>query len=214
MKRLGLIAFLCLALTAGFAGSLAKDWLIEPVSAQAPPPLKIALLDLEKTCRASKKFSEMNKQWEEAIKRDRAERVRLMEELNDKKAKLRALEKSPTNTEDIDSLRPDIAAMEQYIEWYKKSQNVYLEALIDEFQKQVLNVVRGVAEEYCQTGGYHLCLQDFEVPLGGEDELFKGATFSQRWLSKPVLFAPGVKGKTNPYVIDITDDIINLVKRG
>jgi hypothetical protein len=118
----------------------------------------------------------------------------------------------PSDNEDINFLRPEIAAMEQFLEWKVKRQDQYLSLLMDKYQKQVLDAVRGQAEDYCKVEGYHLCLQDYQLELGADDELFKGATDAQRWLNKPVLFAPGIAAKSNVFVRDITGDIINRVK--
>lgn len=213
MKRLGMVMLACIALAAGFAGSLVKDALVqpEPVHAQTTP-IKIALLDLEKACRASWKFNELKISWDERRLRQEAETDQRINELNEKKRKLRNLLQSGIESDEPNFLRPEIAAMEEFLEQSRPRWRKYLGDLVSEYQKQVLEHVIGVAENYCNTQGYHLCLQDYQLDSGSEDELFKGAEFAARWLNKPVLFAPGVDENKNMYVKNITEDIVNRVK--
>jgi len=218
MRRLSGFALVCVALAAGFAGALGKDWLLQaaPVLAQdnPAPPIKIGLFDLERACKASGKFNSLKRLYEEAKAREEAKAEQLNRELELKKSRLRMLLQSNADSKEPAILRPEIAALEEYLKRYSKFLDNYLVRLLDEYQKQVIEHVTGVAMDYCTAQGYHLVLQDFVLNRDEMSDMFAGASMAERWLNKPVLFTPRVVLKENPYVTDITEDIINQVKGG
>lgn len=208
MKRAATFALVCAALAAGFAGSLAKDWLIDakPVEAQVNP-LKVGLLDLETVCRKSKKFLALKVDWEKARAQEKGIAEQMKSEYDGKKAKLRQVR---ADSGEADILKAELAALEQNIDATQKVQKEYLSRLLEEYQKQVLDDVCAKAEAWCLTNGYHLVLQDYRAELSDSD-MFTGSAYAERMLNKPVLFAPGVAGKNNAYVTDITEAILALV---
>lgn len=214
MKRFSLLAVVVAALAAGFLGSVAKDIVFEPKPADAQntpkPDFKIALLDMERVSRSSKRFRELKVEWEAVQTKLKSENDKTMGEFESLKNKLRRAQ-SEGETEQAMGLRNEAAAMEESMKAIKEVQKTYLSELIEQYQKEVLDVVLAAADSYCTTRGYHLVLQDYEVKKS-DSELFAGGTYSERLLNKPVLLTPGVIAKTNPYVTDITEAIEALVK--
>ncbi|MBK9973403.1 MAG: OmpH family outer membrane protein [Planctomycetes bacterium] len=214
MKRFSLLAVVMAALAAGFLGSVVKDVVFAPKAADAQvtqkPDFKIALLDLERVSRASKKFRELKVEWEAVQAKLKSENDKTVNEFESLKNKLRRAQ-NEGETEQAMGLRNEATAMEESMKAIKEVQKNYLSELIEQYQKQVLDEVLAAAESYCTTRGYHLVLQDYEVKKS-DSELFAGGSYSERLLNKPVLFAPGVIAKTNPYVTDITEAVEALVK--
>lgn len=214
MKRAGMLAMILVALAAGFVGSFAKDVLFEPgvVDAQAgtTPPLRIALLDLEEAARSSMKFKELKSEWELRQNELKKTNAAMQAEVEEKKAALRRAQ-STNDTEEMASLRVDLAALEENIKATREVQKRFLSDLLEHYQKGVIEHVLAVADEYCVKEGYHLVMQNYET-TSQEGELFAGANYSERILNKPVLFTPGTKSKKNPYVVDITAQIVAKVQ--
>jgi hypothetical protein len=109
--------------------------------------------------------------------------------------------------------RSELQALEQAMKVAKEEQQQYLGALLAQYQKEVLQEVMTVLEKFVAKHTYDIVIQDYEDAATDAD-FFSGAAYAQSLMSKPVLTAPGMKEKKNPYVTDITDAIIELVKGG
>lgn len=211
MKRASMLVIVAAAIAAGFLGSVIKDYVFQPVPAEAQAkPLKIALLDLERTARSSRKFKELKDQWEMRQNALKEENRKLTVEFEDKKAELRRAMTRADNSEEVTVLRVEITALEENIKTTKEVQKRYLADLLEHYQKQVIEHVMSEADGYCKREGYHLVLQNYET-ASSESEMFAAGSYSERILNKPVLFAPGVVDRTSPYVVDVTAQIIDLV---
>lgn len=216
MKRAGMMALILVSLAAGFLGSFVKDVLFEPsvVDAQASggTQLRIAILDLEEVARASDKFKALKSEWELRQNELKKSNAAMQAEMEEKKAAMRRAQ-STNDSEEVASLRVELAALEENIKATREVQKRFLAELLEHYQKGVIEHVLAAADEYCVKEGYHLVLQNYETS-SQEGELFAGASYSERILNKPVLFSPGTKAKKNPFVVDITAQILAKVKKG
>lgn len=211
MKRASIAFIVMAAIAAGFLGSVIKDHVFEPVPAQAQArPLKVALLDLERVARSSAKFKQLKDQWELRQNALKEENRKLTVEFEDKKAELRRAMGRTDSSEDVAVLRVELTALEENIKTTKEVQKRYLADLLEHYQKQVIEHVMSEADGYCTREGYHLVIQNYETS-SSETEMFAAGSYSERILNKPVLFAPGMKDKTNPFVVDITAQVVDLV---
>ncbi|MBE7491514.1 MAG: OmpH family outer membrane protein [Planctomycetes bacterium] len=213
MNRAGILAVVLAALVAGFAGSFVQQSLLAPVPADAQgnpgaKPLKIALLDLERVARSSRKFKKLKDEWEARQNTLKEENRKMTEEFEEKKAALRRAQARSDASEEVATLRVELAAMEENIKTTREVQKRYLSELLENYQKEVLEDVLGRAQEYCIRQGYHLVLQNYDNPKK-DDDMFTGSSFAERVMSKPVLFAPGTVDRSNPYVVDITDALLD-----
>ncbi|MCL4729364.1 MAG: OmpH family outer membrane protein [Planctomycetes bacterium] len=202
MNRAGILAVVLAALVAGFAGSFVQQSLLAPVPADAQgnpgaKPLKIALLDLERVARSSRKFKKLKDEWEARQNTLKEENRKMTEEFEEKKAALRRAQARSDASEEVATLRVELAAMEENIKTTREVQKRYLSELLENYQKEVLEDVLGRAQEYCIRQGYHLVLQNYDNPKK-DDDMFTGSSFAERVMSKPVLFAPGTVDRSNP----------------
>lgn len=208
MNRTSVLLVVLAAMLAGFLGSLAKDALVTPATAQNGPaarPIKIGVLDLEAACRASRMFVDYRQEWTAARDGEKAKFDKLQADLNDKKNRLAA------NPSDASTLRPEIAAQEEHMKAARDLSREFLEELLQLYQQKVIEHVMGKARDWCTVNGFNMVLQDYKS-TASEGEMFGGAMYAERMLNKPILLAPGMEGKQNPFVIDITDQIVQLVK--
>jgi len=216
MKRTGILAVVLAALAAGFLGSVIKDTVFEARTADAQDtskPLKVALLDLEAAARSSKKFKDLKAEWELRQNGLKTENRQLQQDIEDKKVALRRAMSRTDGAEEAANLRVELTALDETVKSTREVQKRYLSELLEQYQKEVIEYVLSFAENYCIREGYHLVLQNYDTSTG-EGDLFAGGSFSERILNKPVLFAPGVKSKKNPYVTDITAQIVAQVQLG
>ena len=133
MKRSGMVVLILAALAAGFIGSSLRDLLGDPETVQAQPakvaPIKIAVLDLIKASRKSKKFTELKLKWEEALAAVTKKNKREKEELGALIDKLRAKRSEGDSAVGAAMLEVEIKATKQKIKASEAEQKDYLVAL-------------------------------------------------------------------------------------
>ncbi|MCB9932143.1 MAG: OmpH family outer membrane protein [Planctomycetes bacterium] len=216
MKRLFPVALVLLACAAGFAGGLIRDSLkeTEPVdTVSAAPPraksgaIRIAVINLEEASRQSRRFNELKGLWDAAQNELKAQDEKMEDEYNRKLAELRRARDEGERTD----LRVELQSIQEARKASKDEQQKYLASLLAQYQKDVLKMVMGELEGFVKREGYDIVLQDYEVDTANSD-FFSGGAYAQTLMSKPVLYAPGIKDKKNEYVVDITQAIIDLVK--
>ena len=91
----------------------------------------------------------------------------------------------------------------------REEQAGYLQALLNQYQKDVLQKVIEELEKFVKLEGYDIVLQDYTLEAA-EAGFFKDNVYAQTLMSKPVLHVPG--GVNNSYVTDITQTIIDRIK--
>lgn len=216
MKRFYLAGAVLLAVGAGFFGGQLREAVTpqpEPVYAQnvrAKEGIRIALINLEKTARQSKRFKELKNEWDAAQEQLKQQNSKM--EL-DYKAKVAQIQRDAISKPEDAQLaaRSEAQAIEQAMKVAKEEQQAYLGALLAQYQKEVLQEVMTVLDKYVAKQGYDLVIQDYD-DADADADFFSGAAYAQSLMSKPVLSAPGMKEKKNAYVTDITDAIIDIVK--
>jgi hypothetical protein len=209
MKRFYGVVLILAACGAGFFGGEIRDC-FAPKQVYAQPVrakegIRIALFNLEKAARNSAEFKERKVLWDEAQKALKEQNERME---RDYKAKVAEIQRANLANPDDNllSLRVEAQAIEQALKAAKEEQQDYLGALLAQYQKEVLIVVMEKLEKYVKLQGYDIVLQDYE-DASAEADFFSGAAYAQSLMSKPVLYAPGLDLKNNPYVTDITDAI-------
>lgn len=205
MTTLGLCA-----MSAAFGAWLGNDSVPEVAHAQSQAPIQIALLNLEKASRQSKTFKARKVEWEKTQAELKEESDKRRKELERNKAQLRTYQNNGERGKALD-VQVVIKALEETIKAADEQQRDYLGRLLQKYQKEVLDEVMKVAKDYVRKKGYSLVLQDYSVD-DKDSGLFDDAAFAQNLLNKPVLIAPGMAQNKNPYVTDITDSIIKLLK--
>jgi hypothetical protein len=216
MKRLSFLALVLLACAAGFAGSLIHDSLktAEPAEAVHAAPerakagaVRIAMINLEEASRQSRKFRELKILWDAARDELSKQDQKMEQEHNAKLAELRRA----TTEEERMARRVELKAIQETHKISKDEQQKYLGALLAQYQKDVLVMVMDEIDKFAKREGYDIVMQDYTVEAA-EADFFSGGAYAQSLMSKPVLLTPGTKDRKNAYVMDITQDIINLVK--
>jgi hypothetical protein len=214
MKRFYLVALVLLACGAGFFGGEIREALSpEPVYAQperAKAGIRIALFNLEKAARSSKLFKAKKIDWDQAQTALKEQNEKMQ---RDYKLKMEEIKRARlANPEDnVLSLRVELQAIEQALKVAEEEQRDYLGALLAQYQKEVLIEVMKELNDYVGLMEYDIVLQDYE-DASSDADFFSGAAYAQSLMSKPVLAAPGIEKKKNPYVTDITDAIIERMK--
>ncbi|MBZ0137397.1 MAG: hypothetical protein K8I27_13605 [Planctomycetes bacterium] len=213
-KLLGIAALVLVAVTAGYAGSLLNT--IEPAPVEAAKPrattaVRIAVINLEEASRQSKWFGALKIDWENAqddIKRQNEKMKADYSTMRDEYQRARLRGDDP---DDLLSKVAEIKAMEEAQKAAMEVQKGYLQALLNQYQKDVLKKVMDELVKFVQLEGYDIVLQDYTLETE-EVGFFTGGVYSQTLMSKPVLHAPGLKANTNAYVTDITQAIIDRIK--
>ena len=211
MKLTAFAAFLVMAVAAGYVGSLLNT--TEPETVEAAKPrekeaVRIAVINLEEASRQSKWFKALRIDWEHAqsdIKRQaedmKAEYDAKVEEYQ--RARLRGDEAGELLT-----LGVEIKALEEAQKAAREEQTGYLQALLNQYQKDVLQRVMEEIEMFVKLEGYDIVLQDYTLEAA-EAGFFQDNVYAQTLMSKPVLHVPG--GVNNSYVTDITQSIIDRI---
>jgi len=216
MKRFAFAAFILLACAAGFAGSLIHDSLktTEPAETVHAAPerakagaVRIAVINLEQASRESRKFKELKILWEAAQEELKKQNQKMEQDYN---AKLAELRRAGTEDEKM-ALRVELKSFQEAQKVNQEEQQKYLGALLAQYQTDVLRHVMEEMDKFVRKEGYDIVLQDYDVEAADAD-FFSGGAYAQSLMSKPVLLTPGTKDKKNAYVVDITQEIINLVK--
>lgn len=216
MKRFAFAASILLACAAGFAGSLIHDSLktTEPAETVHAAPerakagaVRIAVINLEQASRESRKFKELKILWEAAQEELKKQNQKMEQDYN---AKLAELRRAGTEDEKM-ALRVELKSFQEAQKVSQEEQQKYLGALLAQYQTDVLRHVMEEMDKFVRKEGYDIVLQDYDVEAADAD-FFSGGAYAQSLMSKPVLLTPGTKDKKNAYVVDITQEIINLVK--
>jgi hypothetical protein len=203
----GLVA---VAVAAGFCGSLVSGLFQPgPVEAQTPPPIKIALVNIEEAAKKSAIFQEKKDLWDAAQADLRKQRDAIEADIEDVKRQAQRTDKPET----LATLKAQMEALKGRQDEAIRSHEKYLGDLMAEYQDEVLKKVKGVVEDVATVNKFHIVFQDYEPSSKGSSDFF-GGTYAQTLLNKPVFFAPGVTSErnTNVYVQDITATVIAKLK--
>ena len=104
----------------------------------------------------------------------------------------------------LTTLRVELQALEETHKAAREEQHKYLEDLLAQYQKEVLQEVVNKIETYAKTHDFDMVVQDYALDATDAD-FFSGSAYTQTLLSKPVICAPGMARNKNAYVVDITD---------
>ncbi len=201
----GLVA---VAVAAGFCGSLVSGLFQPgPVEAQTPPPIKIALVNIEKAAKESAIFQEKKNLWDAAQEDLRKQREAIEADIED----VRRQAQRTDDREKLATLKGQMEALKGRQEQAIRGHEEYLGQLMSQYQDEVLKKVKGVVEDVATVNKFHIVFQDYEPASSGSSDFF-GGTYAQTLLNKPVFFAPGVERNANVYVQDITSTVIAKLK--
>lgn len=211
-KLMGFAALVLVAVGAGYVGSLLNTTEPEPVEAAKPrarEAVRIAVINLEEASRQSKWFKELKIDWERAQTdiKGQAEKMKADYELKVEEYQRARLRGDDPN--ELLSVGVEIKAMEEAMKAAREEQASYLQALLNQYQKDVLLKVMDELDKYVKLEGYDIVLQDYTLE-SEEAGFFKDNVYAQTLMSKPVLHVPG--GVNNAYVTDITQPIIDRIK--
>ena len=221
MNRLTL-AFVAIAATvSGIAASLFTVLLLgaaqpEPVQAapdkpEATTPIRIAVVNLEEVSRSSPEFQKRKERWEDAQREIRTQAA-------DLKARYERAVEEYEHARGGDGIEVlmlgiEVKSLEETMEAAREEQAAYLQALLNEYQVEVLKVVLDNVQRYARQEGFQLVLQDYT--LGSPDEgFFSRNDYAQTLMSKPVVAAPGIASGANTHVTDITKILIHHMRNG
>lgn len=202
----GLVA---VAVAAGFCGSLVSG-LFQPgqVEAQTPPPIKIALVNIEKAAKESAIFKQKKDLWDAAQEDLKKQRDTIEDAIEDVKRQAQSTDKPET----LATLKAQMEALKGRQDEAIRSHEKYLGDLMAQYQEEVLKKVKGVVEDVATVNKFHIVFQDYDEPSSSGSSDFFGGTYAQTLLSKPVFFAPAVDRNANVYVQDITATVIAKLK--
>ena len=210
LKLLGIAALAVLAIAGGYVGSMMNTESVEAARPREEKAIRVAIINLEEASRQSKWFKALKIDWEGAqddIKRQN-EKMKA-----DYQAKVEEYQRARLRGDEQDDLLPlevEIKAMEEAQKAASEEQQNYLQALLNQYQKDVLRQVMAEIDTYVQLEGYDIVLQDYTLETE-EAGFFQGGIYAQTLMSKPVLHVPSVNDK-NAYVTDITQPIIERIK--
>lgn len=217
MKRFTVVALILVACAAGFVGSILHDALTddaEAVNAAKPRSteggIRVALLNLEKASRESKKFKTLKGDWERAQKDLKESNQRMKDSYDKKRAEVNRLRVSGDEEKLLD-LKVELQSIEEAMKAAQEEQKQYLGSLLNQYQTDVLLEVIETVEKYAAREGYDIVIQDYTVNAEDAD-FFTGGAYAQSMMSKPVLAAPSMVDNKNAYVTDITQAIIDKLK--
>ena len=225
MKRFHLVLFVALALVAGIGGGFIGNQIStpEPVHAQAAVKraerdIRIALVDLVKATRQAKIYTARKRDFQDQVDARKA-RMKLAgdeyEKLGAELEEMKRLNKDPL---EIQRKALRVKAKQEEAKVIRDFCQQWLEELSNDFQKEVLQKVYEVVKDHCKTQGYDMVFQLYELDASAnnkdDDQLAASRAWADTLKNMPVVFSQPVQkdGSPNPYVKDITDEIINLVK--
>lgn len=225
MKRFHLVLFVALALVAGIGGGFIGNQIStpEPVHAQAAVKraerdIRIALVDLVKATRQAKIYTARKRDFQDQVDARKA-RMKLAgdeyEKLGAELEEMKRLNKDPL---EIQRKELRVKAKQEEAKVIRDFCQQWLEELSNDFQKEVLQKVYEVVKDHCKTQGYDMVFQLYELDASAnnkdDDQLAASRAWADTLKNMPVVFSQPVQkdGSPNPYVKDITDEIINLVK--
>ena len=214
-KTLGLLALVTLlASVVSTAGTWLVMGLASPQPVQAAPDhkeLRIAIVNLERLCRATPKFKACKKDWDDA----QAELAAWNKSLErDYRRKINEIQRALVADPDADvlELRVEAQGLEELMKAAKDEQSEYLGALLAQYQEEVIADVYTNLQRYVRQQGYNLVLQDYDTAALDAD-FFSGEAYAQSMMSKPVLDAPWALDG-DPHVTDITPVMIKFMRAG
>lgn len=216
MKRLGFAFTIFAALIAGAVGSYLMDQVKpEEVEAQARPradeAIRVAIVDLEQVCRQSRLFKERKIDWDHAQSEVASQNKKLED---DYRAAMERLMRAKLRGDGPDVTMPlqvEATALEEAHKAGIEEAKVYLRALLNEYQKEVLQYVMKELELFVNLSGFDVVLQDYSLEAE-EAGFFEGGIYAQTLLSKSVLYYPEGANKPNHYITDITEVMIQRLR--
>jgi Skp family chaperone for outer membrane proteins len=215
--KVTLIAVLAVtALAAGFLGGWLREAVSHPeaVAAQGPgntKPIRIAVVDLERAGRESAIFNERRQQWDRMTGDFDKANQKIEDDIRRLEIELLRARREGLR-EDMESLRLEITSLEETLELRKRLQHETLASLLRKYQNEVVEKVMEEIRAYTEREQFHLVLQDYTTADSDDADFFAGGSVAQTYLSKPVLHAPGMRAGENPYVVDITQTIIQRMR--
>ncbi len=202
MTKLALALLVATSCLCGLTGVAAGVWLVghaTPVAAAPMPPVKMALLDLEKVARSSKLFVQRKSDYDAAQKwvRDNiAWRAAELDTLKEQLADAKRVDEDLAHELEIAT-----KAKEQEIEFTNGCWKHYLDELRLVYMKQVLRLALSKSHKYADDNGYNVVFQEFDLNDAG---IFSERQWSETLLAKPIIHTPVL----DPYITDITDEVI------
>ena len=181
---------------------------------QAPPrTMRVALVNLEEVSRNTPLFRRLRSEWDDAQADIKSYNNKLQREYD---ARLRRIEAGGgpfADEDDVLTERVELQAIKETQKAAKEEGEKYLDALLSDFQKQVLQEVMVNLKRYIRQNGYDIALQDYSVETG-EVDFFSAGEYAQSLMSKPVLDAPGALDGSNVFVTDITQEMVTAMQKG
>lgn len=217
MLTVAVTAALIAAVTASLCTLVAIKYAQPEVVQAAPQPrpgMQVATVNLEELARLSRSYAVRSKDWE-LIRNDLAEQnKRSHDKYLHYKHDLDALLDAGVSLNDdrVLDLLVELQAREEAAKAAKTEQRQYLAALLDEYQKEVLEEVLAGVKRYARENGFDLVLQTYSISEA--PDFFADGTFVQRLMSQTVLDAPGAEDLSNAHVTDITDKMISFMQNG
>lgn len=218
MKRFHYVLFIALALIAGIGGGVVGNHISEPqpVAAQARP-IKIALVDLVKSTRQAKVYTDRKLEFEKQVAA-RKERIKLAAAEYEKlAAELEQMKSLSKDANEIQRKELRVKAKQEEAKVIRDFCQQWLEELSNNFQKEVLQKVYAVVQDYAKRNGYDLVFQLYELESSSSNKEDDAIAATRAWAetlkNMPVLHYQGTlpNGAPNEYVKDITEDIIKLI---
>ncbi|MCB9894992.1 MAG: hypothetical protein H6839_11130 [Planctomycetes bacterium] len=212
MRMTSVATLLVLVAITAFAGALVAHLLTttraEEVHAadKADGNIRIALVRLEEVARRTKIFKQRKIDWEAAREEVRRQDEKYASEIEERRLELASEMAGKNNADRVTMLRVEIQALEEARKASQETRGRYLEDLLAQFQKEVLQHAMEKAERYVDMHNFDMLVQDYPVETADAD-FFSANAYTQTILSKPVLYVPGMATNKNAYVVDITDDV-------
>lgn len=216
MKRLGFVFTIFAALLAGAVGSYVIDELKpEDVEAQARPrandAIRVAVVNLEEVSRQSRLFKERKIDWDRAQGEVASQNQKLEDEYRQAVEQVMRARLRGDGPDVIMPLQVEAKALEEAYKAGVQEGKSYLRALLNEYQKEVLEYVMDELRLFVNLSGYDVVFQDYSVDA--EDAgFFEGGVYAQTLLSKSILYHPEAANRPNQYITDVTQVMIERVK--
>ncbi|MCB9894991.1 MAG: hypothetical protein H6839_11125 [Planctomycetes bacterium] len=185
----------------------------DPAPKAATKPIRIAIVNLEEISRSTPLYSRLRSEWEEARADIKSYHAKLQRQHDTTLQRIENGGGAHADEDDLVKDRVRLQALRETLKAAKEEGDKYLNALIADFQKQVLTEVMINVRRYMRQEGYAILLQDYNVEDDPAD-FMSGDPYAQSLLAKPVLDAPGSLDGSNVFVTDITQEMIAAMKSG